>query len=299
MVTVNKRSGVPQAMTINGITPGGIMTIQLQSGFDNTMKSAPDGLQVPIIDREVQFVRGSAVTQDWSLFADLLTGAVGTLVVYEQKSGAATYVKHTINNPVIYRASIRINKSGYAAAAFDFECRAADETKGIVDMHTMLDDQEAPTYISAARGGWRVISAVHGSTNIYHTTGFNFQIAMPLAKACNDSDVGYTCVDARLSGMSAGGDISFQDGTIATAVLLVNTLLTAAKASLVLTLAQSSGGGNKTITINGVDFGGGGVNSDSGPNSFTGYTLGFDVCNDTTTQLTLAGAGVNAIVAIA
>jgi len=256
MATVNNRVGIPQAFVINGVDAGGAMSAAIQAGYDNTVRSAPDGLQVALQDKEIQFV-GTIVTQDWIEAVNLLTGTVGTYVFYERKSGVAEetgYVKHTITNPIIHRANLNFNKGGYATVSFDFECRAADETKGIADMWTPLDDQSAPSNVSAARGGWRIVTCAHGEVSIYHLTAFDFSLALPLVKECNDADVGYTCVDARLDGLTAGGSISFQDAEITTAKLKCQQLITAAKASLVIAVKQSAGGANKTITIAGVDF---------------------------------------------
>jgi len=237
MVTINKRLGLPQAMVINGVDAGGAMTAMINAGYENIMRSSPDGLQVP----------------------------------------------HTL---------ILNFAGGYATCRFDFECRAADETKTIADMWTLLDSQAAPTYISAARGGFRIVSAVHGSDpndiDIYHVTTFDFTLTLPLVRACNDGDIGYTCVDARLNGLTAGGSISFQGGEITGTVLTCQELIAAAKAALVIICNQSQGAADKVITIANVDFNN--VSNSSDVNaSFTGYTAAFDVANDPDTPLTLEG----------
>jgi hypothetical protein len=299
MATVNKRVGIPQATIINGVDTGGIMTAVIQAGFDNVMRSSPDGLQVPMKDKEIQSVRGAIVTQDWIEVINLLTGAVGTYVFYERKSGVAPatgYVKHTITAPVIHQVSFTLTKGGYSTANFSFECKAADETKGIADMWVPEDSQAAPSYVSAARGGYRVETAAHGAVSIYHVMDFNFALALPLVKACNDLDVGYTCVDARLDGLAAAGSISFQDASISAATILCQKLAVAARGSLVLVVTQGGGAADKTITIAGVDFNNVGGSSDvSAP--FTGYSADFEVSNDTGTLLTLEGT--NKIITIA
>ena len=301
MVTVNKRAGVIQAVTVNGITPGGTLRADIECGFDNKIQSVADGLEVPIKDQEVQFCRGKVVSQDWSLAIDLLTGTVGTLVFYERKSGtvvATGFVEHTINGPVIHLINFNIRKGLYSPVTYNFECRAADETKGFADMWVPLDDQAAPTYISADRGGYRVVSAALGAIDLLHTTGLDFTIKMPLAKECNDSDVGYTCVDARSSGITARGSISCQDMSVATATLLSQRLLAAARGDLVITVVQGSGAANKVITIAGVKFESSSRAYDnSDPKSFIETRHNFEVTNDTTTQLTLSGA--NKIITIA
>ena len=296
MATVNERVGLTQAMVINGVDAGGAMTAIINAGFDNILRSSPDGLQVPVKDKDVQFVRGTITTQDWVEAINLLTGVVGTYVFYERKSGVAPatgYIKHTITAPVIYSVAISIIQGGYATLTFNFECRPADEAKTIADMWAMTDDQAAPTYVSAARGGFRIETCKHdpaggSELQVYHLTRFDFTLAMPLVKACNDGDVGYTCVDARLDGLMAVGSISFRDSTIASAKLMAQQLLLASKASLELYIRQSQAAASKVITIAGVDFNNIGNSSDVNT-PFTEYTSAFDVGNDTGTQLTLEG----------
>ena len=65
MATVNKRAYSPQAVTINAQTAGGLLTAVIDSGYDNVLRTPPDGLVVAVVDREIQFVRGSIVSQDW------------------------------------------------------------------------------------------------------------------------------------------------------------------------------------------------------------------------------------------
>ncbi|MDH4203610.1 MAG: hypothetical protein OEV87_12060, partial [Phycisphaerae bacterium] len=160
MTTVNNRVKIIQAAVINGVDTGGAMSAQITAGYDNVVRSAPDGIGgPPIQDKEIQFVRGTLTTQDWVHMIELLTGTVGNHTFYERKSGvpeATGYIKHTIVNPVIHRVSLSMNQKGYMVLTANFECRAADETKGFSDMWTQTDSQAKPSYISAARGGYRV-----------------------------------------------------------------------------------------------------------------------------------------------
>lgn len=299
MATVNKRIYKPQAMVINGVNQGGLMQARIQEGYDTILRSSPDGLQVPLVDKYTAFCRGSITSQDWVEAYNLLTGTLGTLVFYERKSAVAEatgYIKHTITNPVIHRISFSLNKDGYATVTFDFECKAADEAKTFTDMHAPTDSQNVPTYVTAARGGMRVISTLHAALAVYHVTAFTFNMALKLVKDSNDGDLGYTVVDALLDGLACDGSITFQDGSISTAKLLAQQLMAAARGSLVLTVRQGSAAANQVITIAGVDFTTIGVDSDADAD-FNSHTANFIISNDTTTQLTLAG--VNKILAIA
>lgn len=303
MATVNNRVKIIQAAVINGVDAGGAMSAQLTAGYDNVMRSSPDGIGgPPIQDKEIQFVRGTLVTQDWVHLIDLLTGTLGSHTFYERKSGVAEatgYIKHTIVNPVIHRASLSINQKGYAVITAQFECRAADETVGFSDMWTQEDSQAKPTYISAARGGYRVETTVFtpdagGTINIYHVTAFEFMIALLLQTACNDADVGYTCVDAEADVMTAGGSISFQGSAIATSLITAQRFVAAGRGTLVLTVTQSGGATDKVVTLAGVDPENFSRNS---AQDFAGHTVNYNVGNSAGTPLTLSGT--NKIITIA
>jgi nitrogen fixation protein len=292
MSTINKRVSKPQAYVINGVDAGGGMTVAIQEGWEEILRSAPDGLQFPIVDKACQFCRGVIVSQDWTQMINLLTGT-GNYVFYERASGAveaAGYTKHTINNPIIHQVHLRFNQKGYATIQAAFECMAADPTKTISDMHQIQTGQAAPTYIPAARGGWRIVSIVFGSVNAYHGMALSFSITMPLSKACNDGDIAYTAVDAFLNGMTTAGSIELQDSSV------YQSLLTGAINNLVITVKQSQGAANKILTIANVSFLHTAENSDVHA-EYTHYTLGFEVVNDPNTPLTLAGT--NKIITIA
>jgi len=294
MTTVNERVRAPRAHTINGIDAGGMMTARITEGYDEENKSSPDGLQVPLKDKYTEFVRGTITTQDLTTPIAVMTGIVGTLVFYEKRMGGdeiTGYIKHTINNPIVHRINISSRKGQYGTITYDFECLAADETEGILDMWEQLDGQAAPTYIEAARGGWRIASAVWSTAiSIYHITAFDFTLAANLIKESNDLDVGYTCCEAVLEGLTGTGSLSFQDATIdgTPAILKLATLITSAPDKLVLTIVSSQGAAAKVLTLLGVDW----ISSDSNSDvnaTFTEYTGNFEIVNNLTTQLTLAG----------
>lgn len=301
MATVNKRGKQVFGTVINGVTAGGATMANIQFGHDEEILSAPDGLAVPMMDLAGQFVRGSQAWQDITLLIGLLTGAVGSSVFYEAESGAATYTKHQLNNPVIYAARISQQKGRYATCAADYECRFADPTKTIADVFVSTAAQVAPAYAAAALGGWRVAECVFtpnvGSViNLYHLLAFDFGLRMRLAKACNDGDLGYTAVDADQNGMDASGSVTLQDASIASSKLLAVQLVLAGRGTLAITLVSSGGAANKVITIAGVRFGSGGRNLES-ERDFNDGQLPFRVTNNTTTPLTLTGA--NKIITIA
>jgi len=299
MTTVNNRVMKPQAITINTIAAGGLMTLRLLAGYDNVLQTPVDGLQVPMGDRLTEFVRGNMTGQDWLHVIELLTGAVGTSVHYERKSGVAEatgYIKHTLNKPVIHRCGISLMHRGYGSINADFECQAADETEGIADLWVPEDNQAAPTYVSAARG-LEITACVHGGDlNIYHVTKLDFNIVMQLLKASQDGDIGYTAVDALLSGIMPSGVLTIQDSEIISAKLKAVEMVQAARGNLVLSIRQAGGAAAKTLTIAGVEFTNLSESSDVNAD-YSSYDVPFIITNNASTPLTLSGP--NKILAIA
>ncbi len=277
---------------INGIDDAGAMSMQIQAGYDEVLSAAPDALQVALGDRSAQFVRGRITTQNYAAIIDILTGTLGTYTCYERTSGVAAltgYKKHTITNPVIHEVNFRISQGGYAVCEAAFECRAADPTKTIADMWTRADSQSAPTPAAFAPGGFRVVTALHGAQAVYHVTAFDFRLTLGLSKRCNDGDIAYTCVDAELDGLEAGGSLGFEDTSVGA------TLLAAARGDLVLTVRQHGSAANKVITVAGVEFNSSNYGAQSGANYSTD-SLNYRVTNDADTPLTVAGA--NPIISI-
>lgn len=194
MVTTNNRSKRIYNVAINGVNAGGAMSADINTGFEQNMSTEPDS--------------GGAE--------------------------ATGYTKHTIVNPVIHKINIDLTggkNQRFFAATVEFECKAADETKGFADMYFPTAGQARPAYVAAARGN-RVLTTVHGATSIFHLMSLNFRLALKLDKESNDGDVGYTAVDAELDGMQVGGSISFQDmGVSGTPAVLLSGKLPARRQS--------------------------------------------------------------------
>jgi len=270
MATVNKRTKMVLDMVINGVDAGSAMSARVQAGYETILSSSPDGLQTPIKDRVTQFVRGSVTSQDWIEAVNLLSGTVGTNRMFEK-----VFLAFDAQHP------------GGSIVCDEFYLT---EAATIATTWAMTDDQAAPTYVSSARGGYRVSACTHGGVSIYHIMAMEFGISIPVLRECNDADVGYTAVDADLEGgMACGGSLTFQDAEITSSKLKLVDLLAAARGSLVLTLTQSSGATAKTVTIAGVIFTGGSEDAGARSDQANPFSASFEVSNDATTQLTLAG----------
>lgn len=296
MATINRRTRKILSTTFNGVDAGGAMSGRFEAGYDMVLRSAPDGLGgPPLSDLYVEYVRGDLATQDFSQFLSLLTAAASSYVCYERKDGVAPasgYIKHTLTNPVAHTARLSISKDGYAVGSCVFECRPADESKGFADMWQITDEQSKPTYLAAARGGYRIAACSFAPPlpadpiPVYHLTGVELSIALQLIRESNDADVGYTCCDVDDEGGTYDGTVEFQDSSVAGGQLMAQQLISAGRGTLSLTLRSSGGAADKTVEIAGVRF----VRADrSAAQGITSQTLSFEIVNDPTTPLSLTG----------
>lgn len=288
---------------INGVDAGGEMSIALDEGYDEITESCPEGLEISVLDRHAQYVRGVVVTQSVTTAIDLLTGTLGTYVFYERKSGVAAatgWLQHTLNNPVIYDIDIRLNQGGYWTATFKFECRFATAATVIADVHVITDSQADPGLSEDLElGGQRFVTVALGALSIYGAKSFSFHLGLVLTKSCAGAALGYTNVDAELGGAGGGADGSlvFQDSGVATAKVKSTQVLAAARASLVVTCAMSAGAANKVITVAGVVFTTASTSMVGDRSKYAEVAMNYRVSNSLATQLTVAGA--NKIITIA
>ena len=160
MATVNKRTlqayhggATDTTAVINGIDAGGLMSAQIDEGFDDIITAPHDGRNFPTVDRLTEFCRGTVVSQDWIEMLNVLNGTTGTYVFYEKESGADTVTVHTLNNPVIFSAAVSLGHRAHGTCTWSFECMGADETTGFAagtsPYHQVDNAADAPAAITA------------------------------------------------------------------------------------------------------------------------------------------------------
>ena len=282
MAATNNRVRMIRESTINGVDSGGMVTVLIQEGWDQIIRSGPSDIAGMVVDRECQFVRGAIATQDWSKAYNSLVAASGNFVFSERISGAAAgsaWQAHTLANTVIHRLDLAQQFGQYMTATYAYECKFASDSTTYSDVHSVAAGGAAGAAHTATRGGYRVESATLGEVNFYHVTQFNLSIALPLFKDCNDGDVGYTIVEAETEcGIAVTGSITVQDEDF-------DPIGDADPADLVLTLRSSSGAADKTITVKDVVFTGRDSNKQQGYGTFA---HAFEVSNPDG-DLTLSG----------
>ncbi len=282
-MATNSRTYSPSRPVINGVSVGGLTSVAYEEGFDNKIESSGEGQAFPTKDRRGQFCRGTISCEDWVKMLSILTGTVGTFVVYERISGAATFIKHTFTNPVVSAVSLTVSNNKYSAITANFECRAADGTKTIVDMHKVEAAATLPDVVAAEYGGYEINSVVLGSLAITHVTGLTFNMSATIIKSTGDDDLAYTAVDRVDDNLAVSGSLSFEAGFASTS-LISQQMLIASAADLVVTVKKAGGTAQKVLTIKSVSF-----ENNSGNAQGKGHTTNsanFTISGSTTLTLT-------------
>ena len=266
MTTTNNRVLHAQNSVINGVSAGGLVTASIFEGFDSVVSSPADGLEMPTTDRFMKVVRGSMVSQDWVELLNIIQGTVGTFVFYEQESGATSYLKHTITEPVVHAATLDIPVKGFATCTWQFHCRPVADDDTFADMWTKLPGQAVPTAILSNRAVNITGDCMLASTPIPHVTGVTLNINGGLAVSGNDGALTNSGVDVVWGGNAINGTLTSQDPNI------TQTLLDAALGDLIIPLTAAKGGlsphVNQTLTIKQVEF----ISNDNSSNAGPGYS---------------------------
>lgn len=274
--------------TVNGVDAGGLMTANINIGFDGIITTPHDGNAFPNTDRLTEFCRGSMVSQDWIECLNVLNGTEGSWVFYERESGAATVVVHTLSTMVIENVSVNLQHRGYATASFNWECFAATPaTQGFVEMWARLAAQTAPAAITDTARGLEITALTHGGATVEQITGLSFNIGGTISKASHDGDQSYNVVERIQGGVPVSGTLTTQDLGAAIGLLDASGLAD----DIVVTVKQSQAATAKTLTILDAQFTNLSTTSDTTSSGYTEYSLDF-VCNGnaltTATAVTIA-----------
>ena len=255
----NKRTYAAQAATVNTTALGGTTTINVELGHDTILQPPFDGLEGPAqIDRLVKTCKGSIVSQDVKNFLTLLTSTPTEMTFFCRESGAETYGKGTIDDPVILDGSLTISKGGtavrHAEMNLSFEAKSAT-ADDFDDIYGHLDAQTAPTYVDSERLA-DPIGCAHGAQTILHPTSLRVAVRPQVLREFGDGDLGVTAID--IVRRQITGTLGFQDRSEQTGPPtheLATKLMMAAMADLAVTVqAPRTGDTNQLITLKNCHF---------------------------------------------
>ena len=211
----NKRTYNAQAAVINGVSLGGTTQISIERGHDVQSSGALDGQQGGShgVARGAKFVRGSIDSEDITKMITLLTAARSTGVFFAKESGAATWLKRTLKNPVMHNLRFASRFGGRSAFTLDFECQwdDADDFKE-VDL-PLAAEQTEPTIVVPS--SYAEPTAVVYKTDpadqqldvtVLHVKEFSFNVGGQLLRDTNPGVSGYDSVEYN------PGDVTFSIG---------------------------------------------------------------------------------------
>lgn len=262
-------------LVANGVAVGGVTAITTEQGYVDNIDSENDGTDGPSdVDQAGQQVAGSVETTDVLQGIPLLLSTPTTAVFFGKESGAATWGKTTLANPVFHALRFAAQRGQYASIGVDFQCRFAAAADTFDDVEVFLRAQTVPTLTHPGRL-WRPGSATHGSDpglTAVHVQGITFTLAGRLLVDFDGDDLGTTVVD--VAGYGAGAveltirDLAQQTGppTHEIATALMNNGVQ----DLVIGLKGVGDTADKTLTLRNCTFN---QSRKSTGRDFTGRTI--------------------------
>lgn len=179
----------------SGIDVGGVSSIEVRQGYVHKTQSGRDGGQGSARRAQAGMtVTGTLASTDVLQLVPLMITTLVKLDYYGRQSGAATWTKGTLINPVFHAGRFNSSLANYATISADLTCRFADGTKVFKDVAGFVDGQGAPTIVQPAPF-WRPQSCTFGGLSPVHVQSLGFTIPGELLTDYGDTDKGLTAVD--------------------------------------------------------------------------------------------------------
>ncbi len=267
----------------NGQDAGGLMSANIDAGFDNIINPTHDGLIFPIPEKLIPYVRFSVQSQDVEQAIAVFNGASDDYTFYTKETGLASYDMQVLLFPQIHSLDINLVNNGYSSCSWSAECKPVDGTKTHKDMWASTINTEKPAFLSSNRAV-KIVSVV-GTSTITHVMGVTFSLNATLLRESMDGALGYTQIE--MENYTAGGSVTFQDTTVATSTLLAVKLLNDAVANLTITMKDSGLAGTATYVIKNVTYTNITTNRDDSGN-YVSHTANFIVSDNSGTPVTAA-----------
>ncbi len=191
-----------QGLVMNGVSVGGVTSIEVEEGYSSEQKSEFDGAQGPTaLENAGAFVKATVRTTDITKAIALLISTPGTAEWFAAESGLATFSKASLVAPVFHKLDMRFNREN-AVATLEARCRFPASNADIENVHALLAAQTAPTRTHPNRLH-KVLAADHGLQGVLHIEDLSVSVAGRLLTDWGDEDIGETAVD-----VAGFGDVS-------------------------------------------------------------------------------------------
>jgi hypothetical protein len=204
-------------LTFNGgedeVLIGGITSIETTQSYAVNVDSVQDDFEGPSdVSQAGQQVAFSVASTDVLKLIDLLIGEFTGAEWHGRESGAATYGKGTLVNPVPYAGRFSAAKGSYATISADGMCRFAAAADTFDDVEGWEDGVAVDPTLTDPSRLWRPQSCTHGSLEPLHVESIGFTIPGRIITDFGDDDMGMTAVDRAGYGV-VGVDLTIRDTT--------------------------------------------------------------------------------------
>lgn len=239
----------------NGVSVGGNTAISVNQGFVNRAVSRGDGMQGPSsVSRSGQQTTFSLATEDIEQGIALLLSTPGSMVFFGKESGAVTYGKATLLNPVFNTLAFDVQLSSYATITMNGQCRYPAAASTFKDVFAYLGGEAKPTIPHPLRQ-WLPGNVTHGTLVPKHIVGVSFNLAAALHVAFDGNDIGTTDVEVGEYGPPTVS-ITFQDKTkhATNPIDIATQLMENGVEDVVIPLQGVGDTSDRTLTLRNVEF---------------------------------------------
>ena len=278
-------------LIVNSVSIGGVSRIETSQSHRNNVESKGDGdAGAAEVDQAGQIVDFSFATEDALKLIDLLNATPASAEWFGHESGAATYAKGSLVNPVCHSGQFNAALGSYATIAVNGTCKFPNAAATFDDVEGFLGGQSAPTQTYAGRQ-WQPGDAVHNTLTALHVQSLSFNISpREVLRDCDAGDMGMTAVDLAPWNV-VGVELAVRDTTQQTGPPthdIGTALMKNGVQDLVVPLIGVGSTANKTLTLRNCRFR---SKRRTGGNGWTGFALsavlGWADPNDPWTKRTL------------
>jgi len=254
----NNRVFLAQGLTTNGIAVGGLAEISVDAGYQNIIRSSPDGaVGTEDVDRAGLAVDVSLSGTDVTKGNAILAAAVGDTEFYGKESGAATWQKRTMPGVLWHSLDLDLPQTADGSMSLRGAIRFAEGTTTLAQVIAATGEQTQQPVITYPARLFRPHNAIFDpGSEIPPKNLVSVRLALAveqLLQDFGDDDLGMTAVD-----ITGWNDLQVtlvhKDASEINGRDRATQLIEAGRGILTVTLMGRGGAANKTLTINNLQW---------------------------------------------
>ena len=258
----NKRIFQVQGLVSNGVSIGGLASLDFDAAYKDVIQSTPDGaVGAEDVDRAGLRVAASLQCSDVAKMNAVLDSAPGSTSFSGKESGASTWHNYVVQSILWSGMNLSMSKNADGGLGMDGVVRFADGTKDLQDAITLAAAEATPPTLTYPARLYRPNTASFdpdGAADAIaplHVESVNLTVNGNVLEDYGDTDIGQTAVD--LAGWNPlqvtlvirdASDPGAEAGDIA------SKIIAAARGALTVALLGRAGAADKTLTVNNLVF---------------------------------------------